>query len=102
MVEAFLLSRTVGGCTGLTVALYRTVLNPLVTALGNEVESCTALPVQTILSTLRARVKPTTAHLHFSKLRAFFRWCEEAGVLQENPLRGISMMVPKTLPRVPG
>lgn len=48
--------------------------------------------MQTYLSTLRARVKPTTAHLHFSKLRAFFRWCEEAGVLQENPLRGISVL----------
>lgn len=46
-------------------------------------------------------MNPTTAHLHFSKLRAFFRWCVEADVLKENPLQGISMKVPKTLPRVP-
>ena len=101
VVEAFLLSRTVGGCTSRTVELYRTVLGPLVAALGDEVRACTVLPVQTYLSTLRARVKPTTAHLHFSKLRAFFRWCEEADVLPESPLRGVSMKVPKTLPRVP-
>ncbi len=67
VVEAFLLSRTVGGCTGRTIALYRTVLGPLVASLGDEVRVCTALAVQTYLSTLRARVAPTTAHLHFSK-----------------------------------
>jgi site-specific recombinase XerD len=42
-----------------------------------------------------------TAHLHFSKLRAFFRWCEEATLLPDNPLRGLTMKEPKVLPRVP-
>src|SRR3989337_2637981 len=51
VVEAFLLSRTVGGCTSRTVELHRTVLGPLVAALGDEVSACTVLPVQTYLST---------------------------------------------------
>ncbi len=101
VVESFLLSRSVGGCTSRTIALYRIVLRPLVTALRDEVRACTTLAAQTYLSSLRARVKPSTAYRHFSKLRAFFRWGVEAGVLPESPLRGISMMVPKTLPRVP-
>ena len=74
-IDAFLLSRTVAGCT--------------------------TLAVQRSLSTLRERVRPTTAHLHFSKLRALFRWCVEADLLAENPLSGLTMKVPKTLPRVP-
>ena len=89
------------GCTGRTVELYRTVLNPLAAALGDDLGACTALAVQRHLSTLRERVRPTTTHLHFSKLRAFCRWCVEAGVLPENPLSGLTMKVPKTLPRVP-
>ncbi|HEY6073350.1 MAG TPA: tyrosine-type recombinase/integrase [Anaerolineales bacterium] len=62
---------------------------------------CSLPVVQTHLTTLRQRVNPTTAHLHFSKLRAFFAWCVESGLLSESPLRGVSMKVPKTLPRVP-
>jgi site-specific recombinase XerD len=70
-------------------------------SIGDDLQACTALAVQGYLSALRGQVNPTTAHLHFSKLRAFFRWCVEADVLKENPLQGISMKVPKTLPRVP-
>ena len=100
-VEAFLISRNVSGCTSRTVALYRTTLTPLVTALGDSLPGCTALALQRYLTGLRTRVNPTTSHLYFSKLRAFFRWGVEADVLPEDPLRGVSMMVPKTLPRVP-
>jgi len=64
-------------------------------------EAYTALPVQRYFSDLRMRVKPMTAHLHFSKLRAFFRWCVEAQQLREDPLRGLVMKEPKVLPRVP-
>jgi site-specific recombinase XerD len=34
-------------------------------------------------------------------LPTFFRWCVEAEVLQDTPLRGFTMRTPKTLPRVP-
>jgi len=100
-VEAFLLSRSVGGCTGRTVHLYREVLRPFEAALGLDIAGCTPLAVQGYMSALRGRVAAVTAHLHFSKLRAFFAWCVEAGVLSESPLRGVTMKTPKQLPRVP-
>jgi len=100
-VDAFLLSRSVGGCTSRTVGLYREVLRPFVTAAGPNLSDCTTLTVQGYLSTLRGRVAAVTAHLHYSKLRAFFAWCVEAGLLAQHPLRGFTMKAPKLLPRVP-
>jgi site-specific recombinase XerD len=101
VLEAFLLSRAVAGCTARTVELYRTVLGRFVASGGPSLAACGALTVHGYLSRLREQVKPPTAHLHFSKLRAFFTWCVEGGLLSESPLRGVSMKVPKTLPRVP-
>ena len=77
-VGAFLLSRSVGGCTSRTVQLYCEVLTPFVHVVSQDAPSsieyqlsgCTTLAVQAYLSRLRERVNPTTAHLHFSKLRA--------------------------------
>lgn len=34
-------------------------------------------------------------------LRSFFGWAVEAGLLAANPLRGVTMRPPKTLPHVP-
>jgi site-specific recombinase XerD len=59
------------------------------------------LRLQKYLTDLRNRVNGTTVHLHFSKLRAFFGWCVESGILSESPLRGVTVKAPKTLPRVP-
>ena len=100
-VEAFLLSRSVGGCTSRTVQLYREVLKPFQGVLGDDLRTCSMLALQKYLTDLRSRVNGTTVHLHFSKLRAFFGWCVESGILPENPMRGLSMKSPKTLPRVP-
>ena len=100
-VDAFLLSRSVGGCTSRTVQLYREVLHPFAEVVGPDMSSCTIPAVQGYLSTLRGRVAAVTAHLHFSKLRAFFGWCIEAGILSQSPMRGLTMRAPKALPRVP-
>jgi integrase len=100
-VQAFLLSRQVGGFTSRTVHLYREVLGPFQKAMGADQSDCDPLAVQKYLTALRSRVNGTTTHLHFSKLRAFFGWCIEAGLLREHPLRGLTMKAPKTLPRVP-
>lgn len=51
--------------------------------------------MQTYLTSLREWVNPTTDHLHFSKLRAFFHWCVESGLLSESPLRGVTVTVPR-------
>ncbi|MGQ0550788.1 MAG: tyrosine-type recombinase/integrase [Armatimonadota bacterium] len=100
-IDAFLLSRTVSGCTARTCELYRTVLARFARAVADSLEACSPLAVQGYLSRLREAVRPPTAHLHFSKLRAFFRWCVESDVLSESPVRGLTMKTPKTLPRVP-
>jgi site-specific recombinase XerD len=101
-VEAFLLSRSVGGCTSRTVQLYREVLTAFTNSVAvPDVRECSLVVAQTYLTRLRERVNATTTHLHFSKLRAFFAWCVESGLLSESPLRGVSMRAPKTLPRVP-
>ena len=100
-VEAFCLSRSVSGCTARTVALYREVLRPFTAAMEPDVSRCTTLTVQGYLSRLRARVSPVTAHLHYAKVRAFFAWCLETGLLSQHPLRGFTMKAPKQLPRVP-
>lgn len=101
-VDAFLVSRTVSGCTSRTVQLYREVLGAFVKgASAQDVSHCSLVVLQTYLTSLRERVNATTTHLHFSKLRAFFSWCVESGLLTESPLRGVSMRAPKTLPRVP-
>lgn len=55
-VEAFLLSRKVGGCTARTVQLYREVLYPFAGEIGPEPGACTPLAVQKYLTDLRARV----------------------------------------------
>jgi len=60
-----------------------------------------ALVVQRYLTSLRETMKPVSAHQHLRVLKTFCRWAVEASMLAENPMRGISMRVPRTLPRVP-
>lgn len=100
-VEAFLLSRRAAGCTERTLQLYGEVLGPFVAAVGPDLSGWTPTTVQAYLGHLRIRLRPTTVSLHASKLRAFFRWCVEFGLLQADPIRGLRIKVPKKLPRVP-
>ena len=62
-----------------------------------EVES---LAVQRYLTTLQDKMKAVSVHQHFRTLRTFFRWCVDAGLLRESPMRGLAMRSPKTLPRI--
>ncbi len=61
----------------------------------------TQLLVQQYLITLRDRMKPITTHQHFRCLKTFFSWCVDGGLLQQHPMRGVTMNVPRTLPTVP-
>ena len=100
-VEAFLLNRRVANCTTCTIQTYEADLGRFVQAVDKELAACTSLDVQHYLAALREKVKPITAHQHFSCLRAFFSWSVEAGLLETSPMRGLSSRAPKTLPRVP-
>jgi site-specific recombinase XerD len=46
-------------------------------------------------------MKPVSVHHYFRPLKTFFWWCVEMGLLQDNPMRGITVRVPRSLPRVP-
>ena len=60
-------------------------------------EGTTSLLVQRYLTGLQTTMKPVTLHQHFRTLRTFFRWSVEAGLLEETPMRGLTMKAPKTL-----
>ncbi len=100
--EAFLLSRRVANCSARTLQTYEYNLARFSKATGIvRLEDAAPLVVQRHLTSLRERAKPISVHQHFRTLRTFFRWCVEVGLLAENPMRGLTMKAPKTLPRVP-
>jgi hypothetical protein len=69
-------SRTVAGCTSRTVELHREVLGAFRKGVNvDNLRNCTLPVVQAYLTTLRERVNPTTVHVHYGRLRAFFAWC---------------------------
>jgi site-specific recombinase XerD len=99
-IEGFLLSRRVGNCTERTLGTYQDNLRRFAHSEGTSL-GCSTLVLQKYLTSLQAHLKPITAHQHFRVLRTFFAWCAETGLRSEDPMRGITMRVPKTLPRVP-
>jgi len=94
-MEAFLLSKRVGGCTGATLKIYGWWLERL-QAQGDV----TPLGVRRFFASLQTW-SPSSQHQAYRTLKTFFRWCVEVGVLAENPLRGFTMRTPRTLPDVP-
>jgi site-specific recombinase XerD len=95
-VDAFLLTKRVAGCTEATLRIYSWWLRRLLT----DAPEVGALAVRTFLSGLQSR-SVSLQHQAYRTLKTFFRWCVETGSLAENPLRGFTMRVPKTLPYVP-
>jgi len=59
------------------------------------------LAVGKYLAGLHGRVKAVTVHKHYRTLKAFFRWALESGLLDQDPLRGVQMKLPRVLPAVP-
>ncbi|MDR7418946.1 MAG: tyrosine-type recombinase/integrase [Armatimonadota bacterium] len=100
-VEAFLLSRQVMGCTEATLGYYRETLHRFSRNL-RTLDACDTPAVQGYLTRLRGDgLAAVSVHKHFRALRCFFGWATEAEVLPQNPMRGLTMKAPKTLPRVP-
>jgi integrase/recombinase XerC len=101
-IEAFLLSRRVANCSGRTLEAYAANLARFRRSVAlDNTEEATPLAVQSYLSGLRDQIKPVSAHQHFRTLKTLFNWCIETGLLDEHPMRGLNMKMPKTLPRVP-
>jgi site-specific recombinase XerD len=86
----------VAGCTAATLQVYTWWLRRLTA----EVPEVTALSVRQFLASLVGR-SASLQHQAYRTLKTFLRWCVDAGVLDESPLRGFTMRAPKTLPDVP-
>jgi site-specific recombinase XerD len=90
----------VGNCTSRTLGFYRDNLQRFAHFPGATLH-CDQLLIQRYLTHLRDHMQPVTAHAHFRTLKVFFGWCVETRLLRETPMHGITMKLPKTLPRVP-
>ncbi len=101
-LESFLLSRRVSNCSPRTVEGYAGVLRRCAGALGvQDPHDFSTLGVQRYLTRLGETLKPVSVHHCFRPLKTFFRRCVEVGLLADNPVRGITIRVPRTLPCVP-
>jgi site-specific recombinase XerD len=101
-VEAFLRSREASGCTPATLKTYRIDLDAFCEASGIlKVAALAPEAVETYLAALRSRMKPISAHRPYRVLRTFCHWLVRTGRLSTDPMAGLAMRVPQTLPRVP-
>ncbi len=101
-IEAFLLNRRVANCSAQTLRTYAYNLQRFERSAGVEgLHEVTTAVVQHHLTALREHIKAVSVHQPFRVLRAFFAWCGEAGMIGANPMRGLTMKTPRTLPRVP-
>lgn len=100
--QAFLLSREAAGCTVATLQTYSWALQHFQgTSKVQMLDQLTAEAVEAYLASLRGRIKPVSVHRHYRVLRTFCRWAVRSGRLDTDPLAGLAMRMPKTLPRVP-
>ncbi len=90
------MSKRVGGCTAATLSTYRWWL----ARFAAGVPEVTPLTVRTFFAGLQHR---SASHQHqaYRTLKTFFRWGLEVGLFREDPMRGFTMRVPRTLPSVP-
>jgi len=101
-IEAFLLNRRVANCSAQTLKTYAYNLQRFAKSASTEnLHEVTPAVVQRHFTSLRERIKAVSVHQPFRVLRAFLGWCFEAGIIETNPMRGLTMKSPRTLPRVP-
>src|SRR3972149_11698882 len=101
-VEAFLLAGDAANHTPATRRVYAYTLERFLRAGGVQtVAEITPDVIQRHLADLHKRMKPVSIHQAFRVLRTFCAWCARTGRLTTDPMAGLTMRVPKTLPRVP-
>ena len=97
-VESFLLTKKLAGCTDKTLEEYRRWLERFTL----ESQAPDPLAVRSFFARLQAQgLRPTSQYKAFSVLKTFFRWCVDVDTLSQNPLKGLTIRTPKTLPQVP-
>lgn len=82
-----------------TIKAYRTDLRQLKASLGEQELGRESL--MHYIEDLNERFKPRTSKRKVASSKAFFRWMEEEGYVEEDPFRRVrvKMREPKTLPR---
>jgi len=101
-VAMFLRSREAIGCTAATLRTYRVELAWFLRTIGSgRLADLTTEAVERVLVDRRTQVRPISAHRTYRTLRTFCRWCARTGRIPGDPMAGIRMRTPKTLPRVP-
>jgi integrase/recombinase XerC len=101
LIEAFLLQKQVNGCSPRTVAVYKWWLDRLAVAV-TDTAALDSLAMTRFFAALRERgVSASTVHQAFRTFRTFTRWLMATGVVRRNPLDGLAIRTPKTLPAVP-
>jgi len=101
-IAAFLLNRDVANVSAATLKTYEADLRRFSRDSGvSALEEVTLEAIQRHFAELRVRMKPISAHRHFRTLRTFCRWCARTQRLAADPMDGMTMRLPKTLPRVP-
>jgi site-specific recombinase XerD len=99
LIESFLVSRRVSGCTEATLAAYRMWLDRFAQEIG---DTFTPLAVRQFFASLQdQRLKPASVHKAYQVIRTFLRWALAVGEIETNPLVGFSIRSSKTLPQVP-
>ncbi len=101
-IEAFLRSREATGATAATLRTYREELTRFARAAGvSLLAELTTQTLERVLAARRAQVMPISVHRTYRTLRTFCRWCVRTGRIGSDPMAGLTMRVPRTLPRVP-
>jgi integrase/recombinase XerD len=101
LTDAFLLQKRVSGCTDATLRAYGFWLERL-SAEAVKVTCLDAVALTRFFSGLRERgVSSSTIHQAYRTLKTFCRWCIASGTMAANPLAGLRIRTPKTLPQVP-
>src|SRR3989304_4463630 len=101
-IEAFLLAGDAANHPPATRRVYAYTLERFLRAGGVQtVAETTPDVIQRHLADLHKCMKPVSVHQAFRVLRTFCAWCARTGRLTTDPMAGLTMRVPKTLPRVP-
>jgi integrase/recombinase XerD len=100
-IEDFIRSRQVNGCSRNTLIAYDSNLKRFAASAPAELDACTYPVVTEYLARLQQTLKPGSVHKDYSVLRTFFRWCANVEYIQKDPMAGLKMKTPQSLPRVP-
>jgi site-specific recombinase XerD len=91
----------VNGCSPRTIAVYKWWLDRLAAAVP-DTSGVDPAALTRFFAGLRERgVSPSTVHQAFRTFRTFTRWLIATGAIRRNPLDGLAIRTPKTLPAVP-